>query len=108
MQRFAEEEIILPRGGPYEGQRFQIDRLPWVRLWLEQLDSGRYRRFCLTGVGQGGKTLAGSALPVMFHLFERRETVIYGAPSIEMGNDKWKQDRRVRWSSAPYAAIRRR
>ena len=30
---------------------------------LEAVDCGKWRRFCLTGVGQGGKTLAGMPSP---------------------------------------------
>lgn len=88
---FAEGEVVLP-SGPYKDERFKVDRLPWFGLWFAAIDSGQWRRFCLTGVGQGGKTLAGSALPVMYHLFEHRETVVYAAPVIEMANDKWRQD----------------
>jgi phage terminase large subunit GpA-like protein len=91
MREFAEQEIILP-SGPYKGERFKADRLPWAGHWMDAVDSGAWRRYLLTGVGQGGKTLAGSALPVMWHLFEHRETVVYGAPTIEMANDKWRQD----------------
>jgi phage terminase large subunit GpA-like protein len=91
MREFAEQEIVLP-SGPYQGERFRLDRLPWFKLWLGAVDSHQWRRYGLTGVGQGGKTLGGSALPVMYHLFEHRETVVYGAPSLEMCNDKWRQD----------------
>ena len=88
---FATQEIVLP-SGPAQGERFNLNRVPWNRKWFEAVDSGAWRRFCLTGVGQGGKTLAGSAIPVMYHLFEHRETVIYAAPTLEMTNDKWRQD----------------
>lgn len=91
MQEFAEQEIVLPTG-PFRDQRFRTARLPWFKHWFGCVDSGKWRRFVLTGIGQGGKTLGGSALPVMYHLFERRETVVYGAPSMEMCNDKWRQD----------------
>lgn len=91
MRMFAEQEIVLP-SGPYRDQRLKLDRNPWGGVWLDAVDSGNWRRFNLTGVSQGGKTLFGSALPVMYHLFECRETVIYAAPTLDMAADKWKQD----------------
>jgi phage terminase large subunit GpA-like protein len=90
-REFAEQEIVLP-SGRFKDQRLKIERNPWLGVWLDAVDSETWRRFDLTGVGQGGKTLGGSALPVMYHLFECRETVIYGAPTIDMAHDKWKQD----------------
>lgn len=91
MRQFAEEEIVLPTG-PHKDEHLRLDLAPWMGIWLDAIDSGNYRRHALTGVGQGGKTLGGSAIPVMYHLFERCETTIYAAPSIEMAADKWKQD----------------
>ncbi len=91
MRQFALDEIVLPTG-PYRDERLKLERNPWLGMWLDAVDSGSWRRFNLTGVSQGGKTLAGSAIPVMFYLFERRETVIYAAPTTEMAADKWRKD----------------
>jgi phage terminase large subunit GpA-like protein len=91
MRQFAEDEIVLPTG-QYQDERFKVERQPWTGLWFAELDSGRWRRHVMTGVGQGGKTLCGSTLPVLYHLFECRETVIYAAPTMDMAADKWRQD----------------
>lgn len=91
MLQFAEQEIILPTG-PFVGQRFRADRQPFARPWIEEVDSGRWQRFVLTGPSQAGKTLQASVVPVMYHLFEQMETAIYGAPTMEMAADKWTQD----------------
>lgn len=91
MRQFAEQEITLPTG-PHQNERLRISRNPWLGLWLDAIDSNLWRRFNLTGVGQGGKTLGGSGIPVLYHLFECRETVIYGAPTLDMAADKWRQD----------------
>lgn len=91
LRAFAESEIILPTG-PYRDERFKAARLPWFGLWMDAIDSARWTRFALTGPSQAGKTLAGSALPVMYHLFECGETVIYAAPTLDMAADKWRQD----------------
>ncbi len=101
MREFAESEIILPTG-PYQGLRFNTKRQPWTRLWWDAIDSGQWRRFLLTGPSQAGKTLNGSAIPVMYHLFERRETVIYAAPTLDMAEDKWREDIRPLIMSSRY------
>jgi hypothetical protein len=38
---------------------------------------------------QSGKTLTCFIIPTLYHLFELRETVICGVPSMEMAADKW-------------------
>jgi phage terminase large subunit GpA-like protein len=61
-------------------------------LWFDAIDSGRWRRRFHTGPSQGGKTLQGSTVPLMWHLFEWGEDVIYGVPSLDMVSDKWNDD----------------
>ncbi len=91
IRQFAEEEIVLPTG-PHQDERFRVDRQPWFGPWFDAIDNIAWRRFFLTGIGQGGKTLGGSALPVIWHLFEWQETVVYGGPTLDMAADKWQQD----------------
>ena len=45
-----------------------------------------------TGPTQSGKTLACFVIPLLYHLFEIRETVICGLPDIDMAMDKWSVD----------------
>ena len=101
MEQFAEEEMVLPPTGRYGGRPFRCDRQPFTRLWLREIDSGRWRRHWCTGPTQSGKTTTGSNLPVMYHLFERRETVIYGLPSMELAKDKWEDDIRPAIEACP-------
>lgn len=91
MRDFAEAEIFLPEG-PFKGRRFRVDRQPYTGLWFDQIDSGRYRRFVATGPSQSGKSLIGYVIPGLYHLFERRETIILGVPDFEMFRDKWRED----------------
>jgi hypothetical protein len=91
IREFAEAEVVIPTG-PFAGRRFRCDRQPFARLWLDAIDSGLWRRFAFTGGQQGGKTLNGSVIPVMYHLFEVGETVIYGVPTLDMVQDKWEED----------------
>jgi phage terminase large subunit GpA-like protein len=90
MRQFAEQEIVLP-SGPFKGRRFDSARTPFAALWFAEMDRG-WRRFAAVGPQQSSKTLIGSTIPVLFHLFEAQETVIYSAPTLEMAQDKWQQD----------------
>lgn len=89
MRRFATEEIVIPEGR-FEGQKLRIERQPYVGLLFDEIDSGRWHRFAFTGCVQSGKTLNASDVPVCYHLFERRETVVFGIPSMDMAGDKWR------------------
>lgn len=91
MRQFAEQEIVLPTG-PFEGRRYSVDRQPFARLLLDEIDSARWSSIVIVGPSQSGKTLTGSVIPVLYHLFECCETVIYAASNSDMVNDKWKQD----------------
>jgi phage terminase large subunit GpA-like protein len=89
--QWVEEEIILPEG-PHKGERYRHSRHPASRLWFAELDSHRWNRTAATGPTQNGKTLMCYVLPVLHHLFELKETVIVGLPTIEMANDKYSRD----------------
>jgi len=91
MRQFAEEEIVLPNG-PFAGRRFTVERQPYTGLFLDAVDSGRWNRIFVTGPTQSGKTLIGSVLPVLYHLFEVGEAVIFGLPDMDMAGDKWALD----------------
>lgn len=88
---FAEQEIIIP-SGPYAGRRFKLNRHPVSRLWFGELDSGRWQRAFITGPNQDGKSLLGFVIPTCYLLFERKETVILGVPSLDLVADKWRID----------------
>lgn len=90
MCEFA-ETLILP-SGEYKGMRFRYDRLPYGRLLHEAIDSGKWTRFAVTGPVQGGKTWHTTNIPINYYLFERKEDVIYGVPTEEMGYTKWQTD----------------
>jgi phage terminase large subunit GpA-like protein len=91
MRQFAEEEIVLPTG-PHQGRKYQVDRNPFAGLLLDALEDKRWSRKFVIGVQQSGKTLLGSLVPLMYHVFERKETVVFGIPSRDMIKDKWEQD----------------
>jgi hypothetical protein len=91
MAQFAEDEIILPNG-PRAGLHLRLDTNPWLKAYLNEIDSGRWSQFNLTGGRQGGKTLGGSQLPLEYHLFEIGEPVIYAVPDMDLAHYKWDND----------------
>jgi len=91
MSEFAESEIVLPNG-PRKGMKFSPNTQPWVKLYLAEVDSGRWNDILMTGGRQGGKTLIGSQTPVPYHLFEVGESVIYALPDLDLAAYKWNND----------------
>lgn len=89
MIEWAEQELVIP-DGPYRGLPYTTTRQPYARLFLRE--SGKWRRHNATGPSQSGKTLTCFVVPLLYHLFERRENVICGLPSLDMSANKWKQD----------------
>lgn len=91
MAKWAEEEIVLPNG-PHAKEPYQHANHPVSRLWFDEVDSGRWSRVASTGPTQNGKTLMCYVIPTLYHLFEMKETVIIGLPTLDMANDKWQED----------------
>jgi phage terminase large subunit GpA-like protein len=91
MREWAEQELIVPNG-PYAGEPFRANLIPWTRLFLDEVDTGRWHKIAGTGCTQAGKTLVLHAIPVLYHLFEVGETVVEGVPDMYMGADKWRED----------------
>lgn len=91
MHDFAVQEIVIP-DGIFAGQRFKTSTQPFAGLWLDAVDSGRWPIVNTTGPSQTGKTLLASGIPLIYHLFEIGETVIFGLPDMDMASDKWEQD----------------
>jgi len=100
LREFAEAELVLPEG-PYRGQRFRVRRQPFTGPLLDLISSGRYSTIAVTGATQSGKTLVAFVIPVLYHLFELRETVVVGVPDLGMAADKWQQDLRPAIEAAP-------
>lgn len=90
-REFAEQEIVLPEG-PYYGTRLRLHRQPFSGLLLDELDSGRWNRSAVVGCVQGGKSLFGFVEPTLYHLFECRETVICGLPTMDIAGDKFREE----------------
>jgi phage terminase large subunit GpA-like protein len=88
MRQWAEQEFVIPEGD-YQGTRFRADVQPAHAVWLDEIDSGRWNEHFLIAGAQGGKSVAGFLIPLMYHLFERTQTVICGVPLLDLVSDKW-------------------
>ncbi len=92
ISEFAAAELIIPEG-KYKGTLWRRDTLPYAGLLFDAISSGRWPRTSIVGCVQGGKSLHGFVAPTMHHLFEYKETVILGAPTITpVGKDKWNDE----------------
>jgi hypothetical protein len=91
-RQFAEQEITLPNTGPRGGRKWKATFQPYSAIWLNALGDRQFNRFAATGPSQSGKTLQCHVIPVMYHLFERRENVIAFSPSMEICEQKWLID----------------
>ncbi len=91
MRQFACDEIVLSTG-PFPNRRFNCERQPFVGHFFDLIDSGAFIEICATGPSQTGKSVACFVIPILYHLFEMKETVICALPQMEMANDKWTLD----------------
>jgi phage terminase large subunit GpA-like protein len=102
LRQFAESEIVLP-DGPFARQRFLCSRQPAHGLFFDAVDASPFYRYACTGPQQSGKTLAFVVIPILYHLFELQQTVLFGLPSMDMANDKWKLDVRPAIEASRFA-----
>lgn len=91
MLEWARANIIVP-DGPHKGTPFDPDVQPFSRLFFNEVDSGRWERIVATGPTQTGKSLICYVICVLYHLFALGETVVAGVPTLDMADDKWKED----------------
>lgn len=101
---WAEAELRIP-DGPYKGLRFEADRQPFVRLWLRELERGVYRRRVFVGPQQCGKSLVALGIPLLYGVFELRETTVCGVPDANMVRDKWSVDLLPMIEASSYAGL---
>ena len=103
MDKFAEDEIVLPKGGPHSEMRYRGSRIPHAGLFVALIATMLYNQVAMTGPVQAGKSLLGFVIPIMWHLFEVGEPVILGAPSQEVAYGKWLRDLRPIILASQYA-----
>jgi len=91
MREWAEQCLVIPEG-KHRDTLFRVDTQPWARLLLDEYDAGRYNRFAVYGCVQSGKSLLAFVTPILYNLFQRKETVICGCPTMEMAAAKWSNE----------------
>ena len=91
LRQFVEDEIVIPEG-KWRGTKLRIHRQPYAGLLFDAIDTGRWTRAAVLGCVQAGKTLHGFVAPILYHLFEHRETVICGLPTMDIAGDKWREE----------------
>ena len=91
-RQFAEQEIQLPNTGPKAGRTYSCSFQPFTALWFDAIGSGLFNRFAATGCSQSGKTLSCFVIPILYHLFEKRENVIGFSPGDDINEQKWLLD----------------
>lgn len=90
---FARTEIILPMdGGPYQGQPFNPDTQPYVKLLFHEMQHGPWSDLYIVGPSQSGKTLCAFVIPLAYIISELRTNCVVGVPDEKMVSDKWKVD----------------
>ena len=89
--QFAQEVVRIPEG-KHEGEFWRKRFQPFAYWLLHLMDTLGFRHFAITGCVQSGKTLCAIVIPLLWHLFERRESVIFIVPEIGMAEKKWSDE----------------
>ena len=87
--RFACEDVRIVTG-PRAGELYDPAYMPFHAKILLLFDDPWWYEFWLAGGVQGGKTLASCVVPVLCHLFDRCEDVIFGAPTEDLAYAVWE------------------
>lgn len=100
MRQWITDELVIPTGS-FAGERFRFERQPITRLWVDEIDSGRWTELVYSGPSQSGKSLIGYVAPLLYHACELGERLIFGVPLDEMAVDKWESDIRPAMEASP-------
>lgn len=87
---FAEQVIVIPQG-PHKDERWRRHFQPFAYWVLHLMDTLGFRKFRGTGCVQSAKTFTLDIVNMLWHLFERRESVVFGIPQMEMAEQLWVQ-----------------
>lgn len=91
MEEFAAAEFVIPKGLA-KGTLIDWQRQPFMRLFVRELDAGRWRRSAVVGCVQSGKSTISFVLPVLYYACECREPVIVAAPTMKICRDKFNDE----------------
>lgn len=100
----------MPPGGQFAGERFRCRRQPFAGLFLEQVELSErgavpWTDFVSMGPTQSGKTTTCALIPMLYALFELKENVIFGVPTMKLAGKKWKKDIKPIIEASRYAHL---
>lgn len=90
-REFLEQDVWIP-DGPYKGEQFRYDRLPFTRLLVDAMDSALWAETFVTGPSQSGKTLIAHVVPPIYVAAELRRNLVIAMPDMRMVSNKWLVD----------------
>ena len=88
---FARDVIVIPEG-PFKDSHWRPHFQPYSYHLLNAMDTLKFRKYRVTGCVQSGKTFSVPVINTLWHLFELRQTVVFGVPEMETAGDKWREE----------------
>jgi len=88
---FARDMIVIPEG-PFKDSHWRPHFQPYSYHLLNAMDTLGFRKYRVTGCVQSGKTFSVPVINTLWHLFELRQTVVFGVPEMETAGDKWREE----------------
>jgi len=90
LQPFAEAEFRLPKG-PRKGLMYETSYAPFNKFIFDAIENPYWRKIAILGPTQNGKTTISTNIPLLYFLFEKKEDVIFGLPTMEMAFGMWNE-----------------
>jgi phage terminase large subunit GpA-like protein len=104
IHEFAEQEVRLPKG-PKKGLNFDLNYAPFNRFIFDAIMDPYWRDVAVLGPTQNGKSLIATNIPLLYYLFELKEDVIFGLPSLDMASGMWSEKLRPVIEDSPYVEL---
>ena len=101
---FARQKIIIPEGKHVdESWRPEFQPAAYHLLHQHDLMQARgIRKSAVSGTVQGGKTFNEVDVNTAYHIAERKESVGFGLPSMDMAKDKWQLELLPLFEASPF------
>lgn len=98
---FAEQELRIPGGSKYSGERLNMDRQPVQRLLLNEIARNHWLEIIVAAPSQSAKTYIAFDATIAYHAHELREDIVVGIPNGDMVNDKWLKEIKPIFEASP-------
>lgn len=90
-REFLVADFVIPKG-KHKNTKIQLDTQPYTNLLAAEIDNPRWTKYAITGCVQSGKSTIGFVAVIMYYLFEYKEPVIVGVPTMKLGERKWMKE----------------